>query len=458
LFERIKSFEYLRQVLIGFVSGCAALVLLIAGLSISSGPALPSSSASNQAQNSSQPSASATPTDSRTCSVAEAAADTTLGTMQAVVVNQATNEVLFDRNSAVPGATASALKLLTATAALQALGPNYRVSTRVYQDSADPGTIYVLGAGDPTLSRTSAGKQSVYRDAPKLATLAIAVNAAVKTTPITKIILDSSVFQGASWESSWERSEQTIGYMSEVTALQVDGDRNNPQLETSPRSTTPVLRAGNWFKQALGASATGASISLGKLPTSAIQIAQVQSQPISKWILHMLQVSDNTEAEALARLVSIDGGFDGTFGSIDAAIKRALSDAGLNTTGLTIKDGSGLSANNSVPPAFFTQLMQKVFAGTGYFSVIKQALPVSGESGSLAERFKGKNLDAAGHVFAKTGWIKNGYTLVGYTNAKDGTVLLFAVYALGKVTDTAKLAIDNLVAGFYRCGANLSNQ
>ncbi|MEI6591071.1 MAG: D-alanyl-D-alanine carboxypeptidase, partial [Actinomycetes bacterium] len=260
MFERIKSFEYLRQVLIGFVSGCAALVLLIAGLSISSGPALPSSSASNQAQNSSQPSASATPTDSRTCSVAEAAADTQLGTMQAVVVNQATNEVLFDRNSAVPGATASALKLLTATAALQALGPNYRVSTRVYQDSADPGTIYVLGAGDPTLSRTSAGKQSVYRDAPKLATLAIAVNAAVKTTPITKIILDSSVFQGASWESSWERSEQTIGYMSEVTALQVDGDRNNPQLETSPRSTTPVVRAGNWFKQALGASATGASI------------------------------------------------------------------------------------------------------------------------------------------------------------------------------------------------------
>ncbi len=458
MFERIKNFEYLKQVGIGLASGVVALALLIAGLSISAGPVIPSSNGSNQAQNSSQPSSSATPTDNRTCSVAQAAADTTLGSMQAVVVNQATNEVLFDRNSAVPGATASTLKLLTATAALQALGPNYRVSTRVYQDAADPGTIYVLGGGDPTLSRTGPGKQSVYPDAPKLSTLAIAVNAAVKTTPITKIILDSSVFQGASWEPSWERTEQTIGYMSEVTALQVDGDRNNPQLETSPRSTTPVIRAGNWFRQALGASAVGATISLGKLPTSANQIAQVQSQPISKWILHMLQVSDNTEAEALARLVSLDEGFDGSFTSIDAAIKKALTDAGLNTTGLSIKDGSGLSANNSVPPAFFMQLMQKIFAGTDYFSVIKQALPVAGESGSLATRFKGKNLDAAGHVFAKTGWIKHGYSLVGYANAKDGTVLLFAVYALGNVTDTAKDAIDNLVAGFYRCGANLSNK
>jgi D-alanyl-D-alanine carboxypeptidase/D-alanyl-D-alanine-endopeptidase (penicillin-binding protein 4) len=68
-------------------------------------------------------------------------------------------------------------------------------------------------------------------------------------------------------------------------------------------------------------------------------------------------------------------------------------------------------------------------------------------------------VDAAGHVFAKTGWIKTGYTLVGYINAKDGTVLLFAVYALGTtVTDATKGAIDNLVTGFYRCGNALSNQ
>jgi hypothetical protein len=35
--------------------------------------------------------------------------------------------------------------------------------------------------------------------------------------------------------------------------------------------------------------------------------------------------------------------------------------------------------------------------------------------------------------------------------------LTFAVYALGSsVGDSAKLAIDNLATGFYRCGLNLS--
>ena len=69
-----------------------------------------------------------------------------------------------------------------------------------------------------------------------------------------------------------------------------------------------------------------------------------------------------------------------------------------------------------------------------------------------------KFLDADGKVAAKTGWIKHGYTLAGVITAKDGTKLTFAIYALGNVTDKAKLAIDALATGFYRCGDQLSNQ
>ena len=83
--------------------------------------------------------------------------------------------------------------------------------------------IILVGGGDPTLSRTAPGQQSVYRDAPKLSTLAVGVNAKMAGTPITKIIVDASLYTGATWEPSWERSEMTQGYMSEVTALQVDG-------------------------------------------------------------------------------------------------------------------------------------------------------------------------------------------------------------------------------------------
>ena len=84
-------------------------------------------------------------------------------------------------------------------------------------------------------------------------------------------------------------------------------------------------------------------------------------------------------------------------------------------------------------------------------------MPIAHESGSLATRFGGDNLDAAGHIIAKTGWIKRGYTLAGIINAKDSTQLTFAIYALGNVKDDAKDAIDNLATAIYRCGNQLSN-
>lgn len=453
----MKRFEHFKEVGIGALSGAAILALIIGGFSVggtANNNAQPQASESATASASSSPS----PSSARMCSVAEQAADPLLANLSAVVINPATDEILFDRNAQTPAATPSVLKLLTAAAALETLGPNYRAETRVYQDATDPSTIILVGGGDPTLSRTAAGVQSVYVDAPKLSTLALNVNQRLAGTPISKIILDSSMFQGASWESSWERSEQTQGYMSEVTALQVDGDRANPSKETSSRSTNPVGNAGRFFKTALGESASAATVVKGELPASAKEIAKVVSQPISKWINHMLQVSDNTQAEALARLVSLDMGFDGSFASIGPAFKKALANTGLDLSAVTIRDGSGLSDFNAVSPKVIADLMKLVINNTSNLGVINQGLPVSGESGSLANRFKGDNIDAAGKIFAKTGWIKKGYTLGGYLKAADGTTLTFAVYALGNVSESTKQAIDNLVTGFYRCGDTLSNQ
>lgn len=315
------GFKYIKEVGKGALIGLGVLALLVGGFSIG-GFGTPASNNQPQATASSSASPSPSSTSTRTCSVADLVADPRLANFSGAVINANTDEVLFDRNANTPAATASVMKTLTAAAAILTLGPNYRVETRVYQDATDPGTIILVGAGDPTLSRTPAGKQSVYRDAPKLATLALNVNKKVAATPITKIIVDGSLYSGAAWEPSWERSEMTQGYMSEVTALQVDGDRSNPAAETSTRSSKSVMNAGKYFKAALGASAANATIVAANMPEGATQIASVSSQPISKWITHMLQVSDNTEAEALARLIALDQGYEGSFKSIDAAIKK----------------------------------------------------------------------------------------------------------------------------------------
>jgi D-alanyl-D-alanine carboxypeptidase/D-alanyl-D-alanine-endopeptidase (penicillin-binding protein 4) len=455
--EGKAKFAYLKQVAIGAVSGVATLALIIGGFSISGTASNNTANEQNNPTDASTPTASATPTFARTCSVIEQAADPKLATFSAAVINPATDELLFDRTSETGAAPASTLKMLTGAAALQVLGPNYRVETKVYQDPTNPSTLYLVGAGDPTLSRTANGKQSVYRDAPKLSDLAVEVNAALGTQTVAKIVLDSTLFAGPSWEPTWQRSEQTQGYMSEVTALQVDGDRKNPASSTSARSTTPVANAGRYFKTALGASAASAVISESKMPAGMTRVASVYSQPISQWVKYMLLTSDNTLAEYLARLVSLKQGFDGSFTSLNAAIKMGLNATMLSSANLTIKDGSGLSDFNSVSPKYLAQFSKLVLSGVGNYAVIYQGLPIANESGSLASRFNKENLDAAGKIIAKTGWIKRGYTLAGIIKSKDGVDLVFAVYAHGQVDDTTKLAIDNFVTAVYRCGNQLSN-
>ena len=96
----------------------------------------------------------------------------------------------------------------------------------------------------------------------------------------------------------------------------------------------------------------------------------------------------------------------------------------------------------------------------GATGVVMDALPVSGERGSLSydDRFWGDNSVADGAVSAKTGWIETGYTLSGVVRAQDGSTLTFAIYALGDVSDDTKQAIDTLTTGFFLCGDNLSNR
>ena len=446
--------NHLRQIAIGAATGLILLVLIIGGFTLAAPKAV---TPTNTPTNTPTDTPTVTPTtDGRDCSVAELALDNRLVGLHAQVINPVNNEVLFDVQGDVPAQTASVMKLLTATAALQVLGPNYRVQTKVYADLDNPGHIVIVGAGDPTLSRVRAGVQSVYKDAPKLADLAVQINDWARSAPITNITLDSTYFEPEGWDPGNPETERTIGYQSIVTALQVDGDRANPTALTSPRSLDPVNAVGVALKKAIGPLASSATLTQEKAGENLLEIASVRSQPISKWIEHMLKVSDNTESEFLARLVSKQLGYSGARDSLDIALKAALTRAGLSTLDLVLLDGSGSNESNRVPATFINTLLKKVLNGDGDLGVIKRALPISGETGSLATRFKGENIDAAGKIFAKTGWTKNEYSLAGLIKAKDGTDLVFSIAAIGEVNATAKEAIDNLATGIYRCGDKLS--
>ncbi|MEI5583426.1 D-alanyl-D-alanine carboxypeptidase [Agromyces sp. CCNWLW213] len=395
----------------------------------------------------------------RTCSVAGLAADPRLANLQAQVMNAATGEVLYDRGGLTPSRTASVMKVVTAAAALAVFSPDDRFATRVVR-GAEPGSVVLVGGGDVTLSRTPSGDETVYPGAAHLDELARQVREAwtadPSNPPLTKLVLDSSLFGGETWHASWDPAERELGFMPHMTALMVDGDRADPDADVSARGTDPVGRAGEAFAAELGGVAV---IERGVAPSGAAELGRVWSPTVAQLIDKSLIVSDNTVAEMLARLVAIELGTGGDFAAIDPAVRQALAGYGIARGGIRVIDGSGLSPDNAVPPAYLTRLFAKVDAREGELGVILDGLPVSGQRGSLsyADRFAGENAVAHGAVLAKTGWITTGYTLSGIIRAQDGTTLTFAIYALGDVTAAAKQAIDTLATGFYRCGDELAD-
>lgn len=384
------------------------------------------------------------------------------------VLDATSGETLFSKDEQQPARTASVMKVLTAAVALDVLGPDYRITTSVMVSPSEPGKLYLVGAGDVTLSRMPGNITSYYAKAPKLDSLTrqIASWAKASSISISAVSVDSSLFGGEKdWHPTWSKLGLSSGYMAPVSALQIDAARitstRNPNSWLARRTSTPVKQAGELFVASLNKMgiATGLKATSAKAPTDSVVIASVQSRPVSELVANMLRVSDNSIAEALARVASIKYGLDGSMASLTPLYKKVLKARGLDVAKISVIDGSGLSRLNQVPAALINDLLVLVNQGVGDYEVLEAGLPVSGDSGSLRSRFAtGSKVETKGKVIAKTGYILTGYSLAGFLTAKDGTELIFTVYNLAeRANANHRLAMDNLVYRFYQCGASLSS-
>lgn len=411
------------------------------------------------------PSQTALPVDPTVCSAKTAVSQSALGKFYAYVVDVKTGKVLLDLNGDEATPSASVLKVLSVSAALTHVAPTYVATTRVLTVPNEPGTVVLQGGGDHTLSNMTKASYTTYSKPARLETLANQVlNGWVSPEPIKKIILDASFFKGATYSPYWLSSDRTNGYISHITALQLDSDRaNGDQTSYSYngyRSTDPVLKTGTLFKASLKGLAADAILVKGSTPKSAVELTSVASQPITTWMSHAIGISDNTETEFIARHAAKAAGLSPTFESIEPMVKSMLTNLGIDATQLVMKDASGLAQANRVTPKMITQLMVKVAQGNTALTPLESYLPVAGVGpGSMGGRFTGANAVARKFVKGKTGFIPGLYSLAGIINAKDGSRLAYSIFARSadgkKVGWSTRGALDTVATRFYACGSRL---
>ena len=403
----------------------------------------------------------------RTCSVSSLFEAPALGTFAGLVTDPRTGEVLFSRNDDVEVTPASVAKLVTGAAALITLGPDTRFETTVVE-SGEPSRVVLVGGGDATLSSLRNGVESVYLGAPKISTLAEQTIATLgaslpegEAVAISEVVLDLTLWDTEEiWDSSWLPDARANGFISQVTPLQVDGDRQDPSSAVSRRSDDAADRAARAFIDALraaGNTVRNVTVTRGQAEPGARVLATVHSQPVMDLVTYMLKESDNTLAEMLGRHVSLAVGLGGGQETLNQALAGSLATRGMPVDEISLQDGSGLSNLNRVKPAYITALLGEIYRSETSLGKVRAGLPVAGGDGSLKDRFTGENSLAAGRVFAKTGSITGVRSLAGFVTAQDGSELGFAFFAMGDVGDDTKIALDDVVTGVYICGENLAN-
>jgi serine-type D-Ala-D-Ala carboxypeptidase/endopeptidase (penicillin-binding protein 4) len=136
------------------------------------------------------------------------------------------------------------------------------------------------------------------------------------------------------------------------------------------------------------------------------------------------KVSHNMFAEAILKQLGYRRFGIGSYYSGVRAIDIALAKYGITQSEMINVDGSGLSKNDLITPAFICKFLRMMYK-TDAYKKFYSSLPEAGESGTIGGMFKGTA--AAHNLRAKSGSIERVRSYGGYVTNRKGKLLTFAI-------------------------------
>lgn len=409
------------------------------------------------------------------------------GGIQGVVIQSlADGRVWYEHNPELLFLPASNQKLLTSSAVLNALGPDWRYETVLLRGGPvdDSGTLhgnlYLKGSGDPLLAASD------------LDAMVEQVKGAGIKKVAGKVVGDDSRFDHQRYGTGWEWDDMPYYYSAQISGLNLDenvvrvtvdpgrapGDPVRVTIKPTDRYTKLTVRARTtekggrsalritrelgrndivvegtlavdakpqdhrpepitvdnptrfaafYLEEALERASvmvTG-GIGDGETPTSGTtEVARHEGEPFSEVLKKLNKPSDNLVAECLLKTLGAAKGKAGSTAAGREVAEAWFKSIGFDMGGLDMTDGSGLSRENFVSPHNFAALL-KTMASHPYGKVWMESLPIAGVDGTLRNRMKGT--PAAGNCVAKSGYVSSVSSLSGYVTTKDDERLLFTI-------------------------------
>jgi D-alanyl-D-alanine carboxypeptidase/D-alanyl-D-alanine-endopeptidase (penicillin-binding protein 4) len=391
-----------------------------------------------------------------------------------VSVIDAQGRPLFARHDLTPYVPASAFKLLVAATALHVLGPAFRFSTSLEalalpEDGTLRGDLYLVGSGDPTLTRDDlrAGVGTLVRGGLR--------------TVDGAVVADAGAFADPELNRAWDPGDLPYGYAAGTSALSLDQGtvefRIAPtapgapaRIQMLPRATSVRIFGGvvtasttlltierdparndfsfdgriaagpeqSFWRPVIGLPRYAADVTRTMLREAGISVAggagtgiapvapavlwRHRSEPLRQIERDMLVTSNNHFAEQLLRAVGTVRG-TGTSANAILAERALLRRDAVPQPGLRIVDGSGLAATDRVAPITLAMLLART-AAQPQGAILIGALPLVGREGTV----RGHRITSAlGRARAKSGHIANVDALAGYVVSRRHGRLSFAV-------------------------------
>lgn len=360
-----------------------------------------------------------------------------------LVVRQG-DRTLYSRNPTRPLIPASNLKLLTATAALEALGPSTQFTTTAMADKPPSpdgtiaGPLYLIGGGDPLLE--TADYAASFKAQPQIHTAFEQLADSLVARGIKHIegpvLGDESRLDTQRYVASWKPRYITDGEVGPLGALMV----NDAFVQWKPKGV-PAPQPAVHAAQVLTDLLKGRGVSIdgppgqSRAPAGAATISELRSPSLTDVVAEMLKQSDNTTAELLTKEMGRRAGAGASTAAGVKAIRAKVAADGLPADQFAAVDGSGLDRSDRATCSLILGALARKPS-------LKDELPVAGKDGTLYDRFKAS--PAAGRLHAKTGSLDNVAALSGWVDQPGSTPpLAFSFIANGFTKDAQGRALGD---------------